>query len=501
VAPSSVDIFVVGGGINGAAVARDAAGRGLRVALAERHDYASATSSASSKLIHGGLRYLESLEFCLVRESLIERDLLLKQATYLVHPMRFLVPVAGGQGRPPRLVYLGLKLYDLLAGRRSLGASGRLGPEQIAELPRLRKDRLKAVFHYQDCRTDDSRLVLALLLDARERGADIANYREVMRITARLTGYRVLVAEQGRRREFEARFVVNTAGPWVNAVNRLCDKPPPELPLRLVRGSHIVLAMPSPPHEAAYTLRNEDGRVVFALPWLDGGYLVLGTTEVPQGDDASSAACSEEERDYLLSVYNRYFDQPGGAASARDVITSWSGVRALVDGGQGNLSRISRGAGFSHVSQGAGGFISVYGGKLTTHRSLAEEVMTRLGRLGAAMGPAWTRGAPLPGGALTRDQLAVLADEGPETLDLATRRRWVSTYGDRTRLLYDAIEGDPTLARMVAPGIAEAELVHAREREDARSAEDFLYRRTKLFIDQTASGRAEVEAWFAGESG
>ena len=385
-ATQSVDLLVVGGGINGAAVARDAAGRGLSVMLAEQNDYASATSSASSKLIHGGLRYLESLDFGLVRESLRERDVLLRTAPHLVEPLRFLVPVRDDQRRPAWMVYLGLKLYDVLAGRKSVASSGRLSSEQIAALDRLRKDRLSGVFHYTDCRTDDARLVLALLLDARERGADIANYRTVERITPRADGYRVSLVDSGSRRDVDARFVVNAAGPWVNEVHKLCDAPPPERELRLVRGSHIVLPMPSPRQMHAYTLQNKDGRVVFTLPWLADRYLVLGTTDAPHADIAAEVTCSAEERDYLLDVYNRYYEDESGPATPRSVVAEWAGVRALADDGHGDPSKITRSAHLSQVASGSGGMVSIYGGKLTGHRHLAEQVIERLTGMGAAMG-------------------------------------------------------------------------------------------------------------------
>ncbi len=495
-ASSSVDLFIIGGGINGAAIARDAAGRGLRVMLAERGDYATATSSASSKLIHGGLRYLESYEFGLVRHSLVERHQLSRTAPHLVRPLEFMIPVTAHQRRPAWLVYLGLKLYDALAWRKNIGPSGRLSAARIAKLPLLRKHGLKSVLHYYDCQTDDSRLVLALLLDARQRGADIGNYRDVSSIAGLKDGYRVAFSENGARRTVDALFVVNAAGPWVNSVNRLCDAPPPERAMRLVRGSHIVLAMPLSGQQSAYTLQNSDGRVVFTLPWLNNRYLVIGTTDAPHHGDASTAVCSDEERDYLLEIYNRYFEHPGGPADASQVISNWSGVRALVDDGDDNPSKVSRSASYSHRAQGTGGFISVYGGKLTTHRILAEHVMTQLARLGAQIAPDWTRDAPLFGGRFNREELLDLAAAGPDTLTEVTRRRWVFTYGDQTEQLYSAIEANPSLLREIAPGISEAELIHARTMEDARSADDFLNRRTKLFIELTPAQHKKIAGWF-----
>ncbi|MDH3579145.1 MAG: glycerol-3-phosphate dehydrogenase [Hyphomicrobiales bacterium] len=495
-AEKTVDLFVIGGGINGAAIARDAAGRGLSVMLAEKGDYAHATSSASSNLIHGGLRYLESFEFALVRHSLQERESLLQAAPYLVQPLRFLVPLRSGQRRPAWLVHLGLKIYDTLAWDRSLAASGRLSSEEIDALPRLRKDNLSAVLHYSDCRTDDARLVLALLLDARKRGADIANYREVTAINALKNGYRINVTEGGKHTHVKARFVANAAGPWANEINALCDAPPPERGLRLVRGSHIVLAMPEEKQTTGYTLQNDDGRVVFSLPWLGEKYLVIGTTDMPHEGDPATAQCTETEMSYLLAAYNRYFDHPDGPAVRSDIVCTWSGVRPLADDGSGDPSKVTRSSAFTHRPQGTGGFVTVYGGKLTTHRDLAENVMHLFQRMGAHAGNDWTRTAVLPGGHFSLSELKTHAERGPEAIAAATRRRWATTYGDSMMALYEQIAQDPRTAREVVPGIPEAELIHSREQEDATCAEDFLHRRTKLFMELSRGERIAVARWF-----
>ena len=491
-----MDLFVIGGGINGAAVARDAAGRGLKVMLAERDDYASATSSASSKLIHGGLRYLETFEFGLVRESLRERELLLRAAPHLVEPLRFLLPITSGQARPAWQVRLGLRFYDLLAGSSSLPSSGKLSAREIAELPRFRKADLGALLTYWDCRCDDARLVLALLLDARQRGADIANYREVVGVHGIENGYRIAFRENGAAREADARFVVNAAGPWVNAVTGISDDAPPARPLRLVRGSHLVLPLPEPVQQDAYTLQTADGRVVFTIPWLDGRYLVVGTTEYPETGDPIAAHCSDQERDYLLAAYNRYFDSPDGPVGPGDVLFSWSGVRALTDDGHSDSRLVSRRAGIDYARRGTGGFVTLYGGKLTTHRALAEQVLARLARQEPSISGTWTAGQPLYGGTLDRSQLVQAAEGGPGEIAPAIRRRWAFTYGDQIETLFDRILRDSEQAEEVAPGVVEAELAHACEVEDAREAEDFLMRRTKLHYVLAPRDRARVERWF-----
>lgn len=491
------DLLVIGGGIHGAAVARDAAGRGLKVMLAEKGDYAAATSSSSSKLIHGGLRYLESLEFTLVRESLVERAQLLKTAPHLITPLRFLLPIYGWQRRQALVLRAGLALYDALSFGDGLPASGRLDDDDIAQLPRLSQDGLTSVLHYCDCMTDDARLTLAVLLDARASGADILNRREVTAITPLVNGYRVELDERGRKRSVEARFIVNAAGPWVARVDGLANAAPPPRPLRLVRGSHIVLPMPTPAQSDAYTLQDEEERVIFVLPWLEQRFLIVGTTDTPHHGDPGEPRCSEEEQAYLLAAYNRYFAGTRPATGA-DIVFTWSGVRALHDDEGATPSRISRSPELSTVANGTGGFVSLYGGKLTTHRAMAEQVLETLQRLGASMGGTWTKDAPLYGGALSQPELLARAEAGPRSIPEATRRRLALTYGDKIETLFQRIDADPGSAEAIAPGVARGELEYARETEDAMTAEDFLLRRTKLHLTLDASGQDAVKRWFSG---
>jgi glycerol-3-phosphate dehydrogenase len=495
-ATQSVDLLVIGGGIHGAAVARDAAGRGLKVMLAEKGDYACATSSASSKLIHGGLRYLERLELALVRESLVERAQMLKTAPHLVAPLRFLLPIYHWQKRPAWTVHAGLALYDLLSVGEGLEPSGRLSAGDIAALPRLRQEDLTSVLHYRDCMTDDARLTLAVLLDARTRGADILNRRAVTAIAALANGYAIELDERGRKRRIEARFIANASGPWVTSIDAMTEMAPPARSLRLVRGSHIVLNMPDPPQTDAYTLQDQGERVVFVIPWLGERFLIVGTTEVPHQGDPGEARCSAEEQAYLLAAYNRYFAPPRGPATDADVVFTWSGVRALEGDAGARPSRISRNPTLSSVANGTGGFVTLYGGKLTTHRALAEEVLKALCSLGAGMGGAWTKDIPLYGGTLSRPELLDRATHGPESIPLATRQRWALTYGDQTATLFDRIAAHPASAEETAPGVTRAELEYAAEIEDALTAEDFLLRRTKLHFTLNQAGRDAVEHWF-----
>lgn len=499
-ARQSFDLLVIGGGIHGAAVARDAAGRGLRVLLAEKGDYACATSSASSKLIHGGLRYLELGRLGLVRESLVERALLLKAAPHLVAPLRFLLPIYAWQKRQALMLRAGLALYDALSFGSGLPASGRLDDDDISQLPRLRQDALSSVLHYCDCVTDDARLTLAVLLDARARGADILNRRAVTAIAPLANGYAVELDERGRKRRIEACFIVNASGPWVASVDAMTKAAPPARALRLVRGSHIVLKMPNPPQTDGYTLQDQEERVIFVIPWLGERFLIVGTTDVPHEGDPSEARCSDEERAYLLDAYNRYFAHPGGPATEDDVMFTWSGVRALEGDEETRPSRISRSPALSTARIGTGGFVTLYGGKLTTHRALAEEVLDELRSLGAESGGAWTREAPLYGGTLSRPELLARAAEGPESIPLAVRERWALAYGDRIEALYARISAEPVLAGEIAPGVTRAELGYAAEVEDALTGEDFLLRRTKLHLLLDRAGRDAVGDWFAREN-
>jgi glycerol-3-phosphate dehydrogenase len=501
VAAQTFDVLVIGGGIHGAAVARDAAGRGLKVMLAEKGDYASATSSSSSKLIHGGLRYLESFEFTLVRESLVERAQLLKTAPHLIAALRFLLPIYDWQRRQALVLRAGLALYDALSFGDGLPASGRLDDDDIAQLPRLRQKGLISVLHYCDCMTDDARLTLANLLDARVRGADILNRRAVTAITPLANFYRVELDERGQKRIVEARFVVNASGPWIAHVDGLTHAAPPARALRLVRGSHIVLKMPEPLQTDAYTLQDEEERVVFVIPWLDQRFLIVGTTDVPHQGDPGQARCSEEERDYLLDAYNRYFADPGGPATEQDVVFTWAGVRALEDDSNKKPSRISRSPALSSVANGTGGFVTLYGGKLTTHRALAEEVLETLRTLGAVAGGTWTKDVPLHGGTLSRPALLARAEQGPEAIPSGTRRRWALTYGDEIEALFQRVAGDPGSAGEIAPGVTRAELEYAAEVEDAIVAEDFLLRRTKLHLLLDQAGREAIERWFVTHRG
>lgn len=484
------DIAVIGGGINGAAVARDAVGRGHSVWLAEAEDYAIGTSSRSSKLIHGGIRYLEQFEFRLVYESLHEREALMKLAPHLVFPMRFLVPIRKDQKRAGWIVRLGLILYDVLSGRKLLGRTGKLKKDEVAALPHMDHEGLKAVLHYPDCWTDDARLTLETLLDARDRGADIGNRRRVTSIEPASEGYRLTTAEG---KSLTARFVVNAGGPWALSVLDKAKSINTNRRLRLVRGSHIIVRMPEPADPNAYLLQNPDGRVVFVIPWLDNKFRIIGTTDEPHEGAPDNPTCSDKERDYIIATYNRYFDNN---LSPQDVLDSYAGVRPLVDDGSDNPSKVTREYELEVHKSGDGALLTIFGGKLTTHRKLGELVLKKLEALGLPAGTPWTDTEALHGGILDRAALALLAENGPESLPFAIRHRWAFTYGSTTNDLYSAIERDNSLAHQLVPGVPLAELWHAIKVEDCRNGIDFLYRRTKLYMQLTPSDIDQINQWF-----
>ena len=279
----------------------------------------------------------------------------------------------------------------------------------------------------------------------------------------------------------------------------MTEAAPPHRSLRLVRGSHIVLPMPNPAEINAYTLQDEGERVVFALPWLDARFLVVGTTDVPHEGDPSDARCSDEEEAYLLDAYNRYFACANGAMTKKDIVYKWSGVRTLHDDDGANTaaSRVSRSPTLASVGHGKGGFVTIYGGKLTTHRAMAEDVLDALRGLGLEMGGPWTKDVPLYGGTLSRSALSARAHDGPATVSPETRHRWVFTYGDKIEDLYARLEADPASAEEIAEGVTRAELEYAVEIEDAMTAEDFLLRRTKLHLLLDEADRNAVGQWFA----
>ncbi|NCT84369.1 MAG: glycerol-3-phosphate dehydrogenase [Comamonadaceae bacterium] len=482
------DVVVVGGGINGTGLARDLAGRGWRVLLAEAQDLAQHTSSSSTKLIHGGLRYLETYEFSLVAKALQEREVLLRSAPHIVRPLRFVLPHAPHL-RPAWMIRIGLFLYDHLARRELLPGSRGL---RLAGTPfgaALRPEFTRG-FVYSDGWVDDARCVVLNALDARQRGAEVLTRCAVTEARRGADGWQLALAG-GRR--LRSRALVNAAGPWAESFLR--GQGLPARGMRLVKGSHIVVPQRFA-HDHAYIFQNPDGRIIFAIPY-EGRFTLIGTTDVELPDDGAPperAEISAAETAYLCEQASRYLAQPVRPA---DVVWSYAGVRPLLDEG-GSASSVTRDYLLEADAHNGAPLLNVWGGKLTTYRKLAEDGASQLGALlGDARRP-WTRGARLPGGDLgahgvdlagfTRALQARHADRPP-----ALVARLAQAYGSEAEALLAAPPGAE-----VAPGLFEAELHHLVEQEWARSAEDVLWRRSKLGLHYTAAQRAAVADWMKG---
>jgi len=480
------DLLVIGGGINGAGIARDAAGRGLSTVLVERADLAGATSSSSSKLIHGGLRYLEQFEFRLVAEALAEREILLRIAGHLTWPARFVMPHVPGL-RPRWMIRLGLFLYDHLARRSLLPGSEAVRIDAPPYSSGL-KAELKHGFIYSDCRVDDARLVVANAIDARLHGARILTRTECLSARREKDTWQVKLSDG---QAIRAKAIVNAAGPWVKRVLNERLAQPSRDAVRLVRGSHIVLPRLYD-GDHAFILQNDDRRVVFMIPYGEEHTLV-GTTDVPQDDIAESPAshpvASDAEVAYLCRAVNRYLARP---AQAPDVVWRYAGVRPLYDDGSSDPSAVTRDYTLRLDDEsGAAPVLSVFGGKITTYRRLAEQAMERLAPYFPGLKPAWTGRIPLPGSDFgtaarveARDAFFARYPRIPEaTLRPIFRRHGVNA---------DAVVGDGDLGESYGAGLTERELRYFVEHEWAQTSEDVLWRRTKAGLLMSDSQRRRV---------
>jgi len=474
------DLVVIGGGINGAGIARDAAGRGLSVVLVEKADLAAATSSASSKLIHGGLRYLEHYEFRLVAEALAEREIMLRIAGHLTWPTRFVMPHIP-ELRPRWMIRIGIFLYDHLARRSLLPGSQAVRLDRPPYASGLRPD-LKHGFVFSDCRVDDARLVVVNALDAQSRGARILVGVEC--VSARRSGG-LWHAQLSNGETVQARAVVNAAGPWVKQVLNEDLGQSTRDSIRLVKGSHIVLPrLYEGAH--AFILQNDDRRVVFMIPYEDR-FTLVGTTDVDYDGDAGSASASEAEVEYLCRAAGRYLARPPAPA---DVLWRYAGVRPLYDDGSQDPSAITRDYTLRVDDvDGAAPVLSVFGGKITTYRRLAESAMDKLAPYFPAMKASWTSQRALPGSDFTEREVAKrelqqrYAEVAPNVLQGVFRRHGTLTA---------QVLGDGRLGEYYGAGLTERELAYLMEREWARSAEDVLWRRTKCGLRMTEAQRGRV---------
>ncbi|MBL8702928.1 MAG: glycerol-3-phosphate dehydrogenase [Alphaproteobacteria bacterium] len=493
------DLLVVGAGINGAGIARDAAGRGLSVVVCDKGDLGGGTSSASGKLIHGGLRYLEHLEFRLVREALTERETLMGIAPHITRPMRFVLP-HDIERRPFWFVRLGLMLYDHLGRRKSLPGTEviRLDRSPAGATLRRRNDR---AFVYSDVWVDDARLVVLNCIDAAERGATVLPRTACVAAHAE-DGHWIatLEAEGGMRHAVRARAVVNAAGPWVDEVLRGAIRANADRRVRLVKGSHVVLRKWYA-GDHAYVLQNDDRRLLFVVPFEDD-FVVVGTTDIPFTDRAEAVAIDDAEIAYLLGALNRRFAL---SLTAADLVWRFSGVRPLLDDGQANPSAVTRDYAFDLQRRDGGPpLLSIFGGKITTYRRLAEHALRELGPLLGSTAAPWTAGGVLPGGdggvAAAEDFAESLRRDFP-WLPPALARRYARTYGSRARRLIGDARRTDDLGRDFGAGLHERELVHLRDGEWARCADDAIWRRTKLGLHLAPPQVAAIARWFdAGDA-
>jgi glycerol-3-phosphate dehydrogenase len=511
------DLFVIGGGINGCGIARDASGRGLSVCLAEMGDLAGATSSASTKLFHGGLRYLEFFEFKLVRHALEERETLLKAMPHISWPMRFVLPLSRDMRfdtstptsrlmttvmpwmkgrRPDWLIRLGLLLYDTLGGRKILPPTRTLSLQGTPEGAPL-KNKFTKAFEYSDCWVEDSRLVVLNARDAEERGARILTRTKVLRAERAGEVWRVTLERDGTKWTVEARALVNAGGPWVADIVQGVIRQNSREKVRLVRGSHIVVPRVAE-HDKSYFFQGSDGRIIFAIPY-ETDFTLIGTTDQEHTDDPRTAVCTPEERDYLLRFANGYF---ASDLTEADVVWTYSGVRPLYDDGAKSATAATRDYVLS-VDDNGPVLLNVFGGKITTYRKLAEDAWDKLSPHFPGTRGHWTAGVPLPGGDFpvdgVDDLIARLRADHPFLTD-RWARRLVRAYGtDAFGILSGAAEA-ADLGRDFGATLTEAELRWLMRHEYARRAEDVVWRRSKLGLRLTGEQIAEIDAFMEKEA-
>ena len=487
------DLLIIGGGINGTAIARDAAGRGLKVLLCERDDLAGHTSSASTKLIHGGLRYLEYYEFNLVRHALKEREVMLRAAPHIIWPMRFVLPYDKGL-RPAWMLRTGLFLYDHIGGREMLPGSKSLKLDKAPHLGVL-ESRFKTGFEYSDCWVDDARLVVLYAIDAAHHGADIRTRTEVLSVKTTGRGYSAEIKQNGKIETIHAKGVVNAAGPWVDEVLGKIKPSDNEQSLRLVTGSHIVTKKLFD-GDHAYLFQNADNRVIFAIPY-EHDYTLIGTTDKPYDLSEGPVKISEEEISYLCEAASEYFEND---ISPDDVVWTYAGVRPLYDDKKADASAVTRDyvLDIEELSEEAP-FMSVYGGKITTSRKLGEQAMQELAKYFKNAGDDWTESALLPGGDLYDadfDRFFADMQKRYPALNEDLLKRLCHAYGTRITLILGDGKTQPDLGQNFGAGLYEIEAKYLINHEWATSAEDILWRRSKLGLHMTKDQRANFTTWF-----
>jgi glycerol-3-phosphate dehydrogenase len=496
------DLAIIGGGINGCGIARDAAGRGNSVFLCEMNDLASGTSSWSSKLIHGGLRYLEYYEFRLVREALMEREVLWQIAPHIIRPLRFVLPHHAGL-RPAWLLRLGLFMYDYLGGRRLLPATRTVDLARDPVGKPLAPGRFTRGFEYSDCFVDDARLVVLNACDAADRGAVIRTRTRAVEARRRDDCWQVTLEDtvSGAQSSIRARALVNAGGPWVEDVLTRRAGINARAKVRLVQGSHIVVPRLYE-HDHAYTFQNGDGRVVFVIPF-QNDFTLIGTTDRDYDGDPSKVKASAEEIAYLCQSVNDYLAKP---VKPGDVVWAYAGVRPLYDDGASEAKAATRDYVFEFDAPGGLPLLSIFGGKITTYRRLSEEALERLEKYlpGKARPAGWTGTTPLPGGDLDVSAIPALADElirDHSFLSRALALRLAHAYGTRARKVLDNAASAADLGQLFGDTLTEREVRYLIAHEFARNAGDIVWRRSKLGLRLSASEVKSLDDWILTHCG
>ncbi|WP_420584219.1 glycerol-3-phosphate dehydrogenase [Ruegeria sp.] len=509
------DLFIIGGGINGCGIARDAAGRGLSVSLAEMNDLASATSSASTKLFHGGLRYLEYFEFRLVREALIERETLLRAMPHISWPMRFVLPYHADMRfdsetptsrllstvmpwmkgrRPAWLIRLGLFMYDHLGGRKILPGTASLDLRAAPE-GRVLQDKFETAYEYSDCWIEDSRLVVLNARDAEARGADIMTRTEVLSAERVDDLWKVTVQsrDSDQTRVIWSRMLINAGGPWVGDIIQTKIYVNSREGVRLVRGSHIVTPRLFD-HDKCYFFQGEDGRIIFAIPY-ERDFTLIGTTDQDHSDPSEPPVCTEEEQEYLCAFASKYFKRP---VTREDIVWTYSGVRPLYDDGASSATAATRDYTLKVDAHSGAPVLNVFGGKITTYRRLAEHALEKVAEHFPDLPGAWTAGVALPGGDFPVDGVQDLV-AGLEAdycfLDRAWAERLVRAYGTDARILLGDAATTEDLGEGFGATLTARELEWLMDKEYARTAEDVVWRRNKLGLRLSAEQIARIQTW------
>lgn len=494
------DMLVIGGGINGSGVAVDAAGRGLNVVLCEANDLASATSSASTKLVHGGLRYLEQYEFKLVRESLKEREVLLNKASHIIQPLRFVLPHEKHL-RPICIIRIGLFLYDFLAGKMRLKKSRKITLTSTSIEGKPLKEKFKKGFTYSDCRIDDSRMVVLNAIQAEELGAKILTHTKL--ISAKRVGDRweaILINDKSQKLIVNTSIIINAAGPWVADLikNKLETKTISNV--RLIKGSHIVIPKLYD-GDHAYILQNKDNRIIFAIPYgftgfNDNEFTCIGTTDVSYNGDPANVKISNDEIQYLCNSINNYFEKE---ITAEDIIWEWSGVRPLYDDDSDDPAKNTREYHLEKEdSNGKGLLLSIFGGKITTFRKLSEKVLEEVEKYHPFTKSAWTAKTQSPGSDPNGlNHIFHDLKQDYSWVDNKLLFRWASTYGLRTRSILKGVFSYEDLGINFGYNLYEKEVIYLINREWARELDDILFRRTKVGLWLKKNEKLHLSEWLA----